>query len=243
MLDAAAVVALSFAVVAVCVALERFVLKPKGACGAGGGHAPLPAPAPVGAAELRKHAARKKCGVCQARAVWLDHVFWTREVVLLTTQRAPEAAAAPSVARLLRNNTDVAEWFQRQLEPSGAHVVAALKPLLDQHKALERKLVIALRDGAPAAEVAGLQQAWYANGCQNADAQFALSERHRLGWSCAMLRHMWREHLDLSAAVAQDLLRGDFARSVVDADRALASAVDMADYFSAPFKGACCKAL
>jgi hypothetical protein len=119
------------------------------------------------------------------RALWSDHVIWTREYIVAALADGPDQQAAAS--RLMKNQEDIGEAVGAYYgQPAGAR----LTELLKAHIAIAVDLVKAAKTGDSAAQ----QQAdrlWHGNADQIAEF---LSNANP-NWPRAMLVEMMNAHL------------------------------------------------
>jgi hypothetical protein len=157
------------------------------------------------------------------RAVWEDHVTWTRLAVISLVGGTPDTEA--TVARLLRNQSDIGNAL---VPYYGKAAGAALTAELRKHILIAADLIAAAKAGDQA-KVAAEQARWQ----RNADDIAALvSKLNPRNWKRAALASMLREHLRLTTAEVVARLRGDWAADVVAYDRIHRHALTMADALS-----------
>jgi hypothetical protein len=158
------------------------------------------------------------------RAVWEDHVTWTRLAVISLVGGTPDTEA--TVARLLRNQRDIgnalAPFYGR---PAGAALTAELR----KHILIAANVIAAAKAGDQAKVVAE-QRRWQ----QNADDIAALvSKLNPRNWKRTAIASMLREHLRLTTDEVVARLQGRWAADVAAYDRIHEHALMMADAFSA----------
>lgn len=90
------------------------------------------------------------------RLVWLQHVYWTRLLLISIAERLDDQA--DTTARLLQNPEDIANIFARYFP---RQCVNEVERLLTEHLQIGAELITALRDGSKNADE--LDKSWYIN--------------------------------------------------------------------------------
>lgn len=157
------------------------------------------------------------------RALWEDHVAWTRLYIVSAVAGLPDADA--TLARLLQNQTDIGDAIATYY---GDDAGAQLTTLLEGHIATAGELVAAAKAGDDA-EVTAASTAWYAN----ADEIAAFLSGANPAWPEATLQEMMHTHLDQTLAEATAQLTGDYAASVTEYDQIVAHILEMSDALAA----------
>lgn len=157
------------------------------------------------------------------RALWEEHIVWTRMAIVDFAAGAP--GLATTEGRLLRNQTDIgdaiAPYFGR---PAGARLTA----LLREHILIAVDVLTAAKAG-DAAGLAGAQARWTGN----ADRIAAfLTAANPTAWPRREARSMMRHHLALTTKEAVARLTGDWAGDVRAYDAVQTQALHMADMLS-----------
>lgn len=168
-----------------------------------------PVGAAVGSAELRE----------AMRALWSEHVIWTRGYVVAALAAHPSAEAA--LSRLLRNQEEIGAAIAPLY---GAAAGNRLTALLVEHIEIAGEVVAAAQardDGA----LAAADRRWHRNAGEIA-AFLAAANPH---WTAADLQHMLNEHLALTTQAVVARLQGDWEADVAAFDAIHAQALDMAD--------------
>lgn len=158
------------------------------------------------------------------RALWEDHVTWTRLAVISLVAGTPDTDA--TVARLLRNQTEIGNAVAPYY---GRAAGAALTRELRRHILIAADLIEAAK-GGDQARLAAEQTRWRANA---ADIAALLSRANPRHWKRAALNTMLGEHLRLTTAEAVARLQGDWTADVAAYDRVHRHALGMADVLSA----------
>lgn len=157
------------------------------------------------------------------RALWEEHVFWTRLAIVDFAAGSPDLPSTE--ARLLRNQTDIGRTVGRVYgAPAGRHLTA----LLRQHILIAVDVLAAAKSGDQGA-VAAAQRRWVANA--NRIAAFLAAANP--AWHRAEMRAMMLRHLGFTTTEAVAELTGDHAGSVRAFDRVEKQAREMADMLSA----------
>ena len=178
-------------------------------------HAPTAAGSAVPAAQV---ALRQ-----DMRALWEEHVFWTRLAIVDFAAGSPDLPSTE--ARLLRNQTDIGTAVGRVYgAPAGRRLTALLK----QHILIAVDVLVAAKSGDQTA-VAAAQKRWMAN----ADRIAGFLAAANPAWPRAEMRAMMLRHLGFTTTEAVAELTGDHASSVRAFDRVERQAREMADMLSA----------
>jgi hypothetical protein len=157
------------------------------------------------------------------RAVWEEHVWWTRLAIVDFAAGSPSLPATQ--ARLLRNQADIGRAVARFY---GAPAGRQLTALLREHILIAVDVLVAAKSGDQAA-IAQAQRRWVANA--NRIAGFLAAANP--AWPRAEMRSMMQRHLGFTTAEAVAQLQGRYAASVRDFDRVEVQAREMADMLSA----------
>lgn len=153
------------------------------------------------------------------RALWSQHVYWTRLTVNSIVGRLPDEA--PTTQRLLRNPSD----FAAVLEPLyGTSIAQTFQKLLTEHLTIAAELVKALQAGNNAA-AADANKRWYANADQIAD----FLSRINPYWSRQEWQKMLYEHLQLLTKEVATRLAGRYSENVATNNEIEPQALEMAD--------------
>jgi hypothetical protein len=188
-------------------------------------HAGLDAVAGDGAATLTgKELALRN----DMRALWEEHVTWTRLAVISLVAGSPDTAA--TVARLLRNQVDIGDG----IKPFYGKVAGnALTAELRRHILIAADLIAAAKAGDQT-RLAAEQERWRANAD---DIAALLSEANPRHWARGAVRSMLNEHLRLTTQEVVARLQGDWAADVAAYDRIHHHALGMADTISSGILG------
>jgi hypothetical protein len=154
------------------------------------------------------------------RTLWDQHMEWTYATV--DDFFHDPAALTPTLNRLLQNQRDIG---------------AAIVPFYGQAAGTEltNLLLIHIEDAVPVlqaaqandpAALAAATAAWYANAKQIADF---LSSANPSNWPTSVTEPMMAAHISQTITYSVDLLKGDFAQSIVDYDVAESHMDMMAD--------------
>ncbi|HEX2503183.1 MAG TPA: hypothetical protein VHK00_04510 [Miltoncostaeaceae bacterium] len=157
------------------------------------------------------------------RAVWEDHITWTRMVIVDFAADLPSLPA--SQARLLRNQADIGAAIAPYY---GRAAGKRLTGLLREHILIAVDVLTAAKAG----DAPGLTQAqarWTGNAHQIADFLSSANP----AWPRAEMRRMMRRHLKLTTDEAVARLTGDFSADVRAYDRVHTQILEMADMLSA----------
>ncbi|MDF2658608.1 MAG: hypothetical protein K0Q94_1399 [Paenibacillus sp.] len=153
------------------------------------------------------------------RALWEQHVFWTRLTINSIIDRLPDEAE--TTKRLLRNADD----FGAALQPLyGPAIASRFAELLRAHLTIAAELVKALQAGNTEA-AADANKRWFAN----ADEIAIFLSHINPYWSKAEWQTMMNEHLKLLTQEVSSRLAKNYAENVALGDSIQAQALDMAD--------------
>lgn len=186
------------------------------------GHAPPLAavPAITANAEARHDRAAFSSAM---RALWEDHIVWTRLYIVSAVAGLPDVQAA--AGRLLKNQADIGSAISPYYgKPAGDQLTA----LLRSHILIAADLVSAAKAG----NTAGVQDAsrrWDANAVEIADF---LSGANPANWPRETMRSEMRHHLALTLTEAQARLKGDWAADIAAYDEIHAHILGLADVLS-----------
>ncbi len=158
------------------------------------------------------------------RALWEEHITWTRMAIVDFAADLPSLGATE--ARLLRNQTDIGNAIAPYY---GRAAGARLTSLLRAHILIALDVLTAAKAGDHAA-LALAQTRWASNANQIADS---LARANPSAWRRAEMRQMMRGHLKLTTDEAVARLTGDWAADVRAFDLVHTQALLMADMLSA----------
>lgn len=153
------------------------------------------------------------------RALWEQHVYWTRLTVNSIVGRLPDEKETTN--RLLRNPTDFAAVLTPLYGPIMANRFAEL---LREHLTIAAELVKALQAGNSEA-ASDAQRRWYRNADEIADF---LSKMNPY-WSKEEWRSMLYEHLALLTQEVSTRFAGNYAENIALNDKIEPQALGMAD--------------
>lgn len=156
------------------------------------------------------------------RALWTEHVTWTRLYLISTLADLPDADAAS--VRLMQNQVDLGNALKPYY---GVTVGEGLTNLLHDHISLAAEVIAAAKAGDDAT-LAGSQQRWNAN----ADAIATFLAGSNPAWAGLDLSNMMHMHLDLTSAELTSRLMKDWAADTAAYDKVVAHARTMADTLS-----------
>ena len=164
--------------------------------------------------------------------LWVQHVAWTRKVIVSTLAKLPDASTA--IARLMRNQDDIGAALGKFYGPEFGRQSA---DLLRQHIEISLGLVKAAASGN-VPEVQRQNALWHENSIRIARALSSVNPY----WSEAALRAMLFNHLALTQQEATARIAknwsGDVAAFDAVVSQALMMAKALADGISKQFPGA-----
>ncbi|HEV7243234.1 MAG TPA: glycosyltransferase [Thermoanaerobaculia bacterium] len=157
------------------------------------------------------------------RKLWSEHVVYTRLFIVSAAAGLPDQDA--TTQRLLQNQTDignaVAEFYGRD---AGDKLTALLK----DHILIAASIVTAAKAGDNA-KVTSENQRWRQNATDIAKFLHGANPKH---WPEATLQSAMFAHLDQTLDEATNQLKGNYAASIKDYDRAHEHILMMADTLS-----------
>jgi len=157
------------------------------------------------------------------RRLWSDHVAYTR--LFIVSAAAGSADKDATTQRLLQNQTDIGNAV------AGFYGRAAgdkLTALLKDHIVIAANIVTAAKAGDNA-KVASENKRWRDNATDIAKFLHGANPKH---WPEATLQSAMFMHLDQTLDEATHELKGDYAASIKDYDRAMDHMLMMADTLS-----------
>jgi hypothetical protein len=157
------------------------------------------------------------------RALWEDHIVWTRLFIISAASNLPDAAATTN--RLLQNQRDIGDAIKPFY---GDAAGTALTNLLRGHILTAADLVTAAKSGDTTA-INRASARWYVNA--DSIASF-LSAANPERWPAADVRAGMRMHLDLTLKEAAARLRGDWAADIAAYDEIHRHILQLADLLS-----------
>ena len=158
------------------------------------------------------------------RALWQDHIVWTRQVIVDFAAGLPSLST--SEVRLLRNQADLGNAIAPFY---GKAAGARLTSLLRGHILIAVDVLTAAKAG-DAPGLAQAQARWTRNADQVADF---LSSANPAAWPRAEMRRMMRHHLKLTTDEAVARLTGEWSADVRAYGKVQNQILDMADMLSA----------
>src|SRR5687768_5237173 len=157
------------------------------------------------------------------RALWEDHIVWTRMVIVSAADDLPDLPTA--VDRLLRNQDQIGDAITPVYgEAAGEQLSSRLR----DHIVVAADVLTAAKAGDTAG-VDAAAAAWYANG--DAIGTF-LADATPRQWDRAEMQAMRRDHLDLTRAEAVARLEGRYVDDAAAYDEIHVQILHMADMLS-----------
>jgi hypothetical protein len=154
------------------------------------------------------------------RVVWLQHVYWTRMLLISIAERLDDEADV--TARLLQNPADIADVFARFF----SYHVCEVEALLTEHLQIGAELITALRDGSSNADE--LDKSWYINAEKMAKALNRMNPCYNFyDW-----KQMLFTHLDLTKEEVAARLAKKYKKDIAAFDAVEKEAILMADMLS-----------
>ncbi len=157
------------------------------------------------------------------RNLWSDHVAYTR--LFIVSAAAGSADKDATTQRLLQNQTDIGNAVSSFY---GAEAGKKLTALLKDHIVIAASIVTAAKAGDNA-KVASENKRWRDNATEIARFLHGANPKH---WPEATLQSAMFMHLDQTLSEASNQLKGNYAASIKDYDRAMAHMLMVADTLS-----------
>lgn len=157
------------------------------------------------------------------RELWVDHVVWTRNVIINIMDDTPGTDEA--VNRLLQNQDEIGAAM---VPYYGASAGTQLTDLLRDHIGIAADLLIAAKAGNTT-DFNTANTAWYANADEIATF---LNTANPDNWGLAAMKAHMKEHLDLTLAEAVARQNGDYATDVATFDLVVNQILGLADELS-----------
>lgn len=157
------------------------------------------------------------------RLAWLQHVYWTRMLLISIAEQQKDQQAVTK--RLLQNPTDIANIFSAYYSLDIANSIAHL---LTEHLKIGAALITALRDRQKQ-EADKLNRQWYINADQMAKAFSSINPHYNR----EHLRKMLYHHIGLTTQEVAMRLAGNYPADILAFNRVEREILLMADYFTA----------
>jgi hypothetical protein len=153
------------------------------------------------------------------RHLWVEHVTWTRNVILCIVDELPGKDQA--VKRLLKNQVDLGNAIKPYY---GKEAGEKLTKLLYPHITIAAEVVEAAKAGNTAV-LAEANKRWYAN----ADEISVFLSTANPHWKLADMKVMMNEHLKLTTEAAVSRIKKDYDADVIAYDKVHHDILLMAD--------------
>lgn len=157
----------------------------------------------------------------QMNIAWLEHVFWTRLLLISIAGSLGDLEATKT--RLLENPKDIANVFRRYY---GNNVANVIQTLLTEHLAIGYDLIVALKNGNET-KAQELNTAWYKNADEMAEAFNSINPYYPK----EEVRRMLYEHLRLTTEEVSARLQSKFAEDIKLYDMVQKEALQMSEFF------------
>lgn len=158
----------------------------------------------------------------QMRLAWLQHVYWTRMLLISIAERLKDEEAVTN--RLMENPAEIAEVFESFYGPE---VLQAIVTQLTEHLRIGGALITALRDGKQQ-EAASLNTQWHQNAARIAQLFAAINPYY----SEQEVLEMMNRHLELTTREVVARLSGNYAKDIQEFGEVEEEVLEMADYFT-----------
>ncbi|MCL2370148.1 MAG: acetylglutamate kinase [Firmicutes bacterium] len=156
------------------------------------------------------------------RVVWLDHVYWTRLLLVSIAERLKDESA--TATRLLQNPADIAAVFANFYP---AEITNKITDLLTEHLKIGAALITALRNNKNS-EAEELNRRWYINADDMAKAFASINPNYDYN----EMRKMLNTHLDNTTKEVAARLKGDYNADIAAFEIVKNQAIEMADSLS-----------
>jgi hypothetical protein len=157
------------------------------------------------------------------RNLWADHVAYTR--LFIVSAAAGSADKDATTQRLLQNQTDIGNAVSAFY---GQDAGKKLTALLKDHILIAASIVTAAKAGDNA-KVTSENKRWHDNATDIAKFLHGANPKH---WPEATLQSAMFMHLDQTLSEASNQLKGNYAASIKDYDRAMGHMLMVADTLS-----------
>jgi hypothetical protein len=157
------------------------------------------------------------------RSLWADHVAYTR--LFIVSAAAGSADKDATTQRLLQNQTDIGNAVSAFYGPDAGKKLTAL---LKDHILIAASIVTAAKAGDNA-KVTSENKRWRDNATDIAKFLHGANPKH---WPEATLQSAMFMHLDQTLSEASNQLKGNYAASIKDYDRAMGHMLMVADTLS-----------
>jgi hypothetical protein len=157
------------------------------------------------------------------RNLWADHVAYTR--LFIVSAAAGSADKDATTQRLLQNQTDIGNAVSAFYGPEAGKKLTAL---LKDHILIAASIVTAAKAGDNA-KVTSENKRWRDNATDIAKFLHGANPKH---WPEATLQSAMFMHLDQTLSEASNQLKGNYAASIKDYDRAMGHMLMVADTLS-----------
>lgn len=156
------------------------------------------------------------------RLLWAQHVDWTKSLIFSTVYGSPDIEDVTE--RYLRNAKD----FEDVLRPIyGDTVAARFADLLTKHQIITAEYVKAVKDKDTVA-AADADNKLYTNANEIAAFLSGINPY----WSEKEWRTLLYDHIDMTKRETDDLIKGNFAESILTHDNVEKKAMQMADFMT-----------
>lgn len=152
------------------------------------------------------------------RHLWQDHVSLTRNLIISTAAKLPDADTV--AARLAKNTDEIGEALKSYYGDGVGDVARALR----DHATSTGDVLTAVKAG-DAAKTDKAKAAWYANGDDLARALADLNSH----WALADMQRLVKAHLDATLEEATARVQSRWADDLSAYDRVVRGAMDAAD--------------
>jgi len=178
--------------------------------------------------DKKKPEKQNKILLCDSRKLWLEHVFWTREVAALTLLKVEGKVVQPSLDRLYKNQVDLGTWFATLTDDKkvGQTVTALLNTHIDQAV----QIVTNIANDGPADELKGYQEAWKQNALEIANTLREVAKKYHFKWSREDLKSFMLEHLATTTNEVVQFKAGNYQGAVEAFDEVEKHIVKFSDF-------------
>lgn len=153
------------------------------------------------------------------RTLWVEHVGWTRQVILCIVDDLPGKDQA--VKRLLENQVDLGNALKPYY---GNEAGDKLTSLLNPHISIAAEVVTAAKSGDTVV-LAETTKRWYAN----ADEIALFLSTANPNWELAEMKTMMNDHLQLTIDQVEARVEKDYDADVVAYDKVQEEVMKMSD--------------
>ena len=188
-----------------------------------------------------------KCPVCESRRLWLEHVYFTREVIILVLLGVDKEVYDPTVKRLLQNQDDIGDWFADKF--GNKKEGKAVADLLKTHIKQAFDIIMTDKDITEAGnesetdkeqeKMDGLLDKWHKNAEDIAKGLYNFGKIHKFKWELKPLSDHMKEHLRLTTDEIIQFTSDEYIASIQTFEKVKDQIINFSDYLVHGITGKC----